>query len=273
MIRGSREYNIVTVFLPVFAYFILMRLTAMILVYGADIAGYVMSGTLRQLICMLTGLAVIYPVFYRKEKRDYKVWHELNLAGDFGIRFDVIAFIFSMAVSLLACFGANNIATLIDVSSYSKEYSNVEQTLYSGGILTELIAYVIVSPLAEEILYRGVVFFRIRRTIGRMSAVIVSSVLFSIFHANLIQALYSLFVGFLLGLFMEYYQNIAVVIAGHAAANFLSVIRKEYQIFSIEKMGSTIYLLSAVIAILLVLLSAVYIIYRMCRRINIIQKD
>lgn len=272
MKKNTREYNLLQIIFPMLLYFVLMRVTAIIIVAVCDMLEIELSGTVRQMICMLVGFAVIFGFFYRRENAEYRIWHEDNLAGDFGVRFDLPAFILAIAVLLLASYSLNNFALLIDLSSYSKSYTEIENKLFSGTFIAELVAYVIISPIAEEMLYRGVVFYRLRRSIGRWSAVIISSVLFSIFHANIVQASYCLLVGFILGIIMEYYQNILVVILGHAAANLLAVLRSEFDLLSLEAVGYPIFLISAIVSIILAGGATVYLALRLKRRLNIIEK-
>lgn len=279
MKKDSGEYHILMILAPVLVYFIVMRITAVALTSVTDMLSQdplgpdviYISGTMRQLICMIMGTAVIYPLFYRREKKEYALWHEREMAGRFGGVPDIKGIFFAVIVFLLACYAGNNFADVINLSSYSTRYGDIAESLYSGSFALELAAYAVVSPIAEEILYRGTVFCHIRRIMGRQAAIIISTVLFSIFHANLVQAANSLFLGLVLALFMEYYQNIAVVIAGHSAANILAVVNTEYSLWSLEKMGYDLFLGSAFVCFALVAAAVVYLIYRLRKKINIVE--
>ncbi len=272
MVKGSGEYHIVMIFLPVLLYFSVMRLVSVAVVYIAEETGVAVSGTLRQLICMSVGLAVIYPLFYLREKKAYREWNDRELAVKAGGWPDPGGIVLSVLTFIPACCCGNAFVNVINLSGYSEGYGKVAETLYSGSLFLELTAYVLLSPLAEEILYRGIVFCRVRRVLGVVPGVITSALLFSIFHANLVQAAYSLFMGVLLGIFMEYYQNIYIVIIGHGAANLLSVLNTEFGFYDLEKMGYDMYLGIAFASFAAVLIIAVVMVTKLRKRLNIISK-
>lgn len=67
----------------------------------------------------------------------------------------------------------------------SERYEAVEAIQYSVPIGIGIVLYGIVSPLVEEIVFRGVLYNRIRKFYSTKIAVFFSALLFGLFHANL----------------------------------------------------------------------------------------
>jgi hypothetical protein len=140
---------------------------------------------------------------------------------------------FAGAVLMLGCAGVamNNLLSLVNLASYSASYRNVEQAFYSSGVLLELLVLGIIAPIAEEFLYRGVIY-RELRGLGRMPAIVLSSLIFGAVHLNLVQFVYAAVLGLLLGILTEYYQDVRPAMLGHMAANIISLLRAETDFLS-----------------------------------------
>ena len=78
---------------------------------------------------------------------------------------------------------------------------------------------VIVVPINEEIIYRGMVLRRAEEGFGRMTAVIVSAVVFGVAHAGTGRMLMAVFAGFLFGLVAERFGTIWASIPLHMLVN------------------------------------------------------
>ncbi len=116
----------------------------------------------------------------------------------------------------LAC----NIAlSYIDFSNLSDTYTKVSQTQYSISVPMGILVYGIITPIAEELLFRGIVFKRIEDYYTKTIGIIVSALIFGMYHGNLVQGIY----GFLLGVFIAYcyvqFKHIFYPILFHGTAN------------------------------------------------------
>ena len=86
-----------------------------------------------------------------------------------------------------------------------------------------LLATVLLGPPAEEMVFRGMVYRRARAYWGVRKALFLSSVLFGIYHGNMIQFLYALVIGLMLGWIYERSGSLKVCIAAHMCVNLLAV--------------------------------------------------
>lgn len=101
----------------------------------------------------------------------------------------------------------------------SEKYTNVEKIQYSVPIWLGIILYGIVSPVVEEIVFRGITYHRMRRFFSIPLCVIVSSLIFGGFHANLPQFLYGTGMGILIALCYEWNRTFCAPLLFHTAAN------------------------------------------------------
>ncbi len=85
----------------------------------------------------------------------------------------------------------------LNLIGYTAE-SSVESATARSETISMFIYAGIVAPIAEELIYRGFVMRSLEKH-GKMLAVVVSSILFAVMHANIPQGLFAFFVGLILG--------------------------------------------------------------------------
>lgn len=93
----------------------------------------------------------------------------------------------------------------------------------SGGwvLVLEIMTTVILVPIGEELLFRGIIQDELRRAFPPGFAIVATSLLFAIFHGNVIQASYVLFVGLALSIVYYLTGNIYVPIGMHIVFNLI----------------------------------------------------
>ncbi len=90
-----------------------------------------------------------------------------------------------------------------------------------GGLVWTILATCIVVPIAEEVIFRGVVMNEFRRVMPLWVAVVLQGVVFALFHMNFIQTLYVVVPGILLGAVYAWTRSLVVPIVMHICFNFL----------------------------------------------------
>lgn len=101
----------------------------------------------------------------------------------------------------------------------SEKYEVVETIQYSVPIWLGILLYGVVSPLVEEMVFRGVVYNRIKRFYDVPKAVVCSALLFGMFHGNLPQFLYGTAMGVMIALCYEHLNCFAAPVLVHMSAN------------------------------------------------------
>ncbi|MDE6531595.1 MAG: HAD hydrolase-like protein [Lachnospiraceae bacterium] len=82
-----------------------------------------------------------------------------------------------------------------------------------------VLLYVIVTPIAEELLFRWLIYGRISRFMGAPMAVCLTAVFFGFFHGNLLQGIYAALMGLGLALVLYWSGNFWLSVVFHMAAN------------------------------------------------------
>jgi len=94
-----------------------------------------------------------------------------------------------------------------------------------SGFVLALIVAVIVAPVVEELFFRGFVHNALRARIGVVGAIVVSSLIFALYHANLWLIIPVMFLGMALAWLFETQQSLGPPILFHALYNFLAIIQ------------------------------------------------
>lgn len=103
-----------------------------------------------------------------------------------------------------------------------EQYSKLIEMFSIGETWYSFLLIVIIAPIAEEILFRGVTLrYAKRAAMPFVAANILQAALFGIYHMNIIQGLYAFIFGLFLGLVYEKYRSIYAAILLHMVINLL----------------------------------------------------
>lgn len=86
------------------------------------------------------------------------------------------------------------------------------------------LAMLVLAPLGEEALVRGIVFVRLRQHLPVLASAIASALLFAVLHGNVIQIAATVPIGILLALAHEASGRLWVVVAMHMVFNLMAVL-------------------------------------------------
>lgn len=109
------------------------------------------------------------------------------------------------------------------------------------GIYGAILKVVIIAPVIEELIFRGVIMHGLMRNYSKFTAVFVSALLFALFHLNPWQFPATFILGLLLGILMLRTRSIYLCIIGHAINNGLVLISIEYW----DQLKETVYFQSS----------------------------
>jgi membrane protease YdiL (CAAX protease family) len=96
------------------------------------------------------------------------------------------------------------------------------------GFWGAFMKVVIIAPVIEELIFRGVIMHGLIRNYSEKTAVFFSGLLFALFHLNPWQFPATFVLGLILGWLMVRSQNIFLCIAGHAINNLLVLLAITY---------------------------------------------
>ena len=103
-------------------------------------------------------------------------------------------------------------------------YDNVSEilSLKNGSPFAVLLLVVVVGPIAEELLFRGVIYGGLRTCFPVDVSALVSALIFGIYHKNIVQGLYAAAFGIILAYIFEKTQSIWGSTLMHMAFNLSS---------------------------------------------------
>lgn len=101
--------------------------------------------------------------------------------------------------------------------------------LTTGNYFISLISMVILPAIAEELLFRCLIFKGLQKS-GNLFAITVSSLMFALFHLSLEQTIYPILMGLVFAVIMCYENNIIYCIVVHLANNFITLTLEYFKI-------------------------------------------
>lgn len=134
---------------------------------------------------------------------------------------EVSSYLLLAGASIGSVLGLNLLLELSGIVDNSGAYQAVAADQYSASFLLGLIAYGVISPIAEELLFRGIIHNYMRRFIDVKMALLLSSALFGIYHMNIVQGIYGFLMGCLIAYAYEYFGEFKLAVAVHMASNIL----------------------------------------------------
>ncbi len=127
-----------------------------------------------------------------------------------------------LLVFLVGCFAAlflNVLFGLLHITDSSKIYNQVADNQFSLPLVWGILLYGIVTPITEEIVFRGLVYNRLRKSFSFLISLVASAILFGVYHGNIVQACYGFLLGLLIAWIYEKYRSLVMPVLVHSAAN------------------------------------------------------
>lgn len=146
-------------------------------------------------------------------------------------RWPVFRYGFILIGGVLLCIALNNMITLSDLAQMSEAYQETSEALYSIDFLWQFIGLGIIVPMFEELLYRGVIYNRMKVNLPPIGAVIVSALIFGTMHGNMVQIIYATVLGVVFAWLYDVYKSIWAPILAHMIMNMSSIILSKANVF------------------------------------------
>ncbi len=156
---------------------------------------------------------VIFYFWYRKLKNrvtepKIKLWNVKNI-----VLIAVIGIGFNLAT------GGLMELILPHFEELMEQYSEMMESLFMGNPVLLIISIVIFAPIAEELIFRGVILQKALKFSPFIVANILQALLFGIFHMNLVQGIYAFALGLVMGYVSYRFRTLWASIVLHAIYN------------------------------------------------------
>ena len=173
----------------------------------------------------LLGCAFTIPLLLLFIKKDRQKEQREAFQMEHWQRTGFLSFFLCFLLGISSCIVLNHVLIYSGLYDLLAEgFEDTAQTLYQGRLLPELISIGILTPVVEELLFRGLAYRRIRWYLDALPAMLVSALLFAVFHGNLLQGIYAFTMGLLMAFVYERTHHILAPICVHVGGNLLSVL-------------------------------------------------
>lgn len=220
----------------------------------------IVANELFQLNSVLTAVScgMLIPIahwFYRKDewkRKDYGRRNRIMVADKFGWKQVLLVILFFILYSVLT----NQLIMWSGLHLLFPYYSEeVAVSLFNTSILLVVyLAVALLAPISEELIYRGLIYRRLRDYLGEKWAMVMSALIFGLIHGNMVQFVFAFLIGLALAAVYERYKTIWAPIVAHMAVNLFSCILETLQINPVPDMGGAEVLIFAGEGILVVIL-------------------
>jgi len=125
--------------------------------------------------------------------------------------------LFAIGMAFFVSFG---LPLLPFSETLTEAYTESSGSLIEGGVLA-FLSNVLVAPLFEEVLFRGMIYNRLKEAFPGIPAALFSALIFGLLHGELIWILYAFFVGLILTLIYEKYDSLLANVLFHVVFNLI----------------------------------------------------
>ncbi len=139
-------------------------------------------------------------------------------------------FLLLPVVGFTAAIGFNQVMSLTQLEKIDKLYQDASQMIFDENVpmwLT-IVATSVMAPIVEELLFRGLIYKRMRNHVSPLFSSLISATMFGLIHGNLVQFIYAFLVGMIICWVYETFKSIWAPIIFHAGANLIAVLISEF---------------------------------------------
>lgn len=127
----------------------------------------------------------------------------------------------------IACYGLAIVVSFVTAIIFPEamdEFAEMMDMSLGGNTVVMLVTTVILAPVGEEALFRGIIYHKLLNSNKYIVALLLQGILFGVYHGNIIQGLYVLPLALVMGYFVYHFQSIIPSMIIHAVNNGISVL-------------------------------------------------
>lgn len=162
---------------------------------------------------LLVVILVMVCIYHKTDKMNLEVDINMLVAAVSGL-------VLSLGLNLFTgylCTWIPSLRNLMSESSYNKDMP----------LLVLFVFFGVISPIAEELCFRYLLYGRMKRIYGKIAALIFSSLFFGIYHGHILQGIYAVIMGMCMAMVYEWSGSLLAPIAFHMFAN-IAVVTSPY---------------------------------------------
>lgn len=145
-----------------------------------------------------------------------------NMAEEVNLRKAKVPTVLVSAVIGVCCYFCTVGALSFLPESILEGYGAASSGLMSQSLILAILGNVVAAPILEEIIFRGLIFDRLRKGMPVVLAAIIASICFGLAHGQLVWICYTFVIGLILCYIMHKSNSILPSIAAHMGMNGFS---------------------------------------------------
>ena len=188
----------------------------------------------KLLLISIISFVIFLPIFYllyKKYKKDRKSNYYIESIG-YGITIPVIFNI-----------------TLYNINSIIRFTNRYDSNTIP--IVVSIICTAILGPILEEILFRGIVYNKLKEFNKNMTAIILCSIIFGVFHFDIVNSIYAFGVSFMFIYLYEKYNTLYAPILMHVILNLSTILIVKLNLLNISTVNIILLIVSTLVLILI----------------------
>lgn len=178
------------------------------------------------------------------KRKDIKFISNLDMPMSVYIKSISYGLLLNLAITVIVA------VSVSENTQVSNDATQVVMTTDLFPVWMTVIASGIMTPIAEELVYRYGVQYTLRRVMSPFPAILITSIVFGIMHVNPVQGLYAAFLGFVFGCANEFHNSILPSMIMHIIINLSSVILTRLELNALLVLllgGSLLYIAGLII--------------------------
>lgn len=116
------------------------------------------------------------------------------------------------------------ISLVLNLNESYPGYSEIYDVISRGPLLLQIVSTVIMAPVLEEVLCRGIIYNRMREMSNFYVSALVSSLIWAVAHLNMVQGVTALLFGLFLAFLYEKFKMLWITILSHGLFNLIAVV-------------------------------------------------
>ena len=141
-------------------------------------------------------------------------------------------YLFTIMISIGFTLAFNLFFNAVSFFNYAVDYKDIASQLYSEPLIVQIIVIGILMPIVEELIFRGIIFEKLRNISHEKFSILLTSLIFGLYHGNFFQGCYA----FIFSIFMLYvYKKVgtfAAPVLFHIVSNLSCLVLEQLTAFS-----------------------------------------
>ena len=176
--------------------------------YQNRLSNYLNNKTLFIVIIAATILIPLFMMFYKKYKTKVKK-----------VKLSDIIIIVLLGMSVSTIFNVT-IFELNNLYHFTNNYK-----LNSISLLVQILSSGLIGPILEELVFRGIVYNKLKQFNSNMKSIVLTSIIFALFHiSNPLNIIYAFMISFFFIYLYEKYKGLRYPIIMHVSANTTTIL-------------------------------------------------